>query len=310
MISDLRFVVDDSAFATNALEPVDIEALLIRLSNQLQECRARQESVGIVSHYPQIEVNLDGTTLNNLLVSDDLDRDARLRAYSLLDKCLRLDADQDDYWDPEIEVNSLPKESYGLSFACRLLAAGHAIAAIVLVPYESSVVTLRLKGDDITESIVVVTDMGSRLAFYRTIFSVENVQEGDFFSLARLAFPDLCFADGLSFRRFDGAYADLRATVVEHLSALNDVFPAAFVDCKGMPDAIAARVGINVSPEGNTRSSERLMALRDVEFDGSILRCEWHSKIEPHRNRIHFHPGDERTHHILLVGIFVNHLET
>ena len=78
----------------------------------------------------------------------------------------------------------------------------------------------------------------------------------------------------------------------------------------GRSDGISARLGINVSIEGTTRRNERLMKRRDVEFNGRVYRCEWHSKIEGHRNRIHFYPGDETTEDRILVGIFHKHLPT
>lgn len=64
------------------------------------------------------------------------------------------------------------------------------------------------------------------------------------------------------------------------------------VECKGMPAAIAAAMGslgVDVSPESpKTRTSEKLMSKRDVDYDGKVFRCEWHAKVERHRNRVHF----------------------
>ena len=77
-----------------------------------------------------------------------------------------------------------------------------------------------------------------------------------------------------------------------------------------MPHDVAATVGLDLSIEGGTRQSERLMALRDVTFGNRHYRCEWHSKLEPHRNRIHFHPGDDATDGCVLIGIFTEHLRT
>ena len=101
----------------------------------------------------------------------------------------------------------------------------------------------------------------------------------------------------------------LRDDVVHHLSALNDDFDTAFQGDTGRTGSNSARIGIDVSIEGKTRSSDRLMAQRDVEAFGRTVRCEWHSKIEPHRNRIHFCPVIDEQRRIL-VGIFANHLDT
>ncbi len=53
-----------------------------------------------------------------------------------------------------------------------------------------------------------------------------------------------------------------------------------------------------------------MMRLRDVEFNGQVYHCEWHSKIEPHRNRIHFCVIDGIAEARVLIGIFHEHLAT
>ena len=52
------------------------------------------------------------------------------------------------------------------------------------------------------------------------------------------------------------------------------------------------------------------MRLRDVEYGGEVYRCEWHSKLEPHRNRIHFHVIGGKGEPEVLIGIFHEHLAT
>ena len=98
--------------------------------------------------------------------------------------------------------------------------------------------------------------------------------------------------------------------VVDHLGRINDSFPEVYAAENGMPNEISSWLGIDVSIEGNTRSSERLMRLRDVEFRGQVYRCEWHSKIEPNRNRIHFRVIDGASETEILIGIFHEHLRT
>ena len=71
--------------------------------------------------------------------------------------------------------------------------------------------------DDVgAEDAFVVVDADTRVAFYRSIFAIENTPEAQFIDLAIRAFPRLRFVDGLTFRRFDGSYGDLREVVVEH----------------------------------------------------------------------------------------------
>lgn len=51
----------------------------------------------------------------------------------------------------------------------------------------------------------------------------------------------------------------------------------------GNVEKVGTRLGIPMSNEGNTRSSERLMRQRDVLVNGRTYCCEIHTKIEPHR---------------------------
>lgn len=52
------------------------------------------------------------------------------------------------------------------------------------------------------------------------------------------------------------------------------------------------------------------MRERDVTHDGTVFRCEWHAKLEPNRNRIHFSEPSEHLAGRVLAGIFVDHLNT
>jgi hypothetical protein len=142
---------------------------------------------------------------------------------------------------------------------------------------------------------------------------MHTIQEPEFPALAGRAFPDLDLYPGLIFRHFDGAYQDLMPDVVRHLSILNDHFMKAYRDCNGIPDAVEAALAAlgcaGVSPESpNTRRNESVMRLRDVTCQGRTIRCEWHTKIQLHRNRIHFAPGID--HDPAGKRIFAGHLNT
>jgi hypothetical protein len=57
--------------------------------------------------------------------------------------------------------------------------------------------------------------------------------------------------------------------------------------------------------DGELQAGQRLVV--DVEHHGRILRCEWHSKLRPEKNRIHFAKLNDQT---VFIGIFVKHLPT
>jgi hypothetical protein len=306
---DLRFVVDDSTFALpGQVDARELEDACDRLSDELQICRQGREKVGIITDYDIVEC-LPGIQLHELLSSDVLPRDCRLRVYGLLDKCSRFDKDPAFVIDPAVEVDGVATESYALALVCEHRRARSSVGALAFFPrYGPSPITVR-DGID-AGPVFLVADEPSRVLFYRSIFEGEDIAEERFFPLAAMAFPRLRFAPSLSFRRFEGTYAQLRDVVVVHLSRLNDAFREVLQTAKGMSDQVSAAMGIDMSIEGSTRDSEALMRYRDVEYGARVYRCEWHSKIEPHRNRIHVHPGDEETDDCVLIGIFVDHLPT
>ncbi|MGH3693297.1 MAG: hypothetical protein ACRDRX_04730 [Pseudonocardiaceae bacterium] len=51
------------------------------------------------------------------------------------------------------------------------------------------------------------------------------------------------------------------------------------------------------------------MRKRYVAYEGSRYCCEWHAKIERHRNRIHFTLPAAGPAGRILIGIFTEHLD-
>jgi hypothetical protein len=102
--------------------------------------------------------------------------------------------------------------------------------------------------------------------------------------------------------------------VVTILAALNDRFADEYRRCKGQPNEIQAAMGryhVDLSPESpNARASQRLMRQREVSHSGMTLRCEWHAKLERHRNRIHFSTPNDELDGKILIAIFADHLDT
>ncbi|MEE1772878.1 hypothetical protein PUR34_33145 [Streptomyces sp. JV185] len=88
--------------------------------------------------------------------------------------------------------------------------------------------------------------------------AVSNITEQSFFDHARQGFPDLVFADPLSFRKFDGTYTEMREWVARLLSVVHDHFADAMALHSGQPHQVQAelgRFGLDLSPESpNTRS--------------------------------------------------------
>lgn len=303
--------MDDASILLASMPPPDVDAALDQLANQLQLSRDRNELVGVLSDFDMFEC-WQGRPLYEVLTLRDvqLSRDCQLRAYRLLDKCSRFDAEPDFVVDPSVLVDSAPVVSYALSAILFLRReAPDAVGTLALSPHcgRGQVVVEDARGQ---MEVFIIVDAASRVQFYRTIFAIEDIPQNRFLELCGLAFPVLRFAETLTFGKFEGNYTELRDVVARHLAALNDRFKAEYVRLGGVCNAVSAAVGIDLSIEGQTRQSERLMRLRDVDYNGRTYRCEWHSKLERHRNRIHFHPGDSGTDDCVLIAMFVRHLQT
>lgn len=142
-------------------------------------------------------------------------------------------------------------------------------------------------------------------------YSVEQLS-----AIVERAFPSLFFKPNIwdEVRRFSLPYGAIRSVLVRALSDLNDNLPGLYGQCS--PDEFAARFEacstFKISPESpNTRRDRKKIAQRDIDISGHVLRCEWHLKIGPTADRIHFHapvPGvsGER----IIIGIFHEHLPT
>ncbi|HEX6473001.1 MAG TPA: hypothetical protein VF069_28180, partial [Streptosporangiaceae bacterium] len=149
--------------------------------------------------------------------------------------------------------------------------------------------------------------------FWRSLFRLENVPEAEFFALAERSFPKLIFHPDLNFGRFRGPYRERRDFVVAHLSALNDEFLDAHQASLGKASEVEIRlrhVGWHgVSPESTkTHANAAAMRKRYVRYNGQDVCCEWHTKIMPTYDRIHFAFGGVLGDRIL-IGIFVAHLD-
>ena len=186
--------------------------------------------------------------------------------------------------DDEVIVDQEAHKSFGIAWARAMVMDGFGVAAIA-APHRFSggSHTVEQHAQPAPIEVVFVVTPADHLVFYRTLYSVENIPEDEFFEIATKAFPDLAFAPTVNFRNFQGSYVNRRPEVVHHLSLINDRFLELYKAERGSSREISMRLGIDVSIEGNYRKSEARMRHRDAEFRGRVYRCEWHSKIEPHR---------------------------
>ncbi|MFV8163733.1 hypothetical protein ACNQVK_16860 [Mycobacterium sp. 134] len=299
-MSDLTFIIDDES-VREPNDQVDLNTGYTRLAKVLSSAH----DAGLLVVVPEllwVAECFGGVNFSQRLTGTALNRDVRILILRLLNRASTTTVPKE-----VVAIRELVLDSQALSAVLHEPLIENTIALVTLWPYTERGLT-PVTNEEVDREVYCVMDTNDQIDFYRYSFEAANIQEQEFLSLAKLAFPNLCFAKSLSFRKFEGSYAGLRDAVVHHLSAINDRFTEAFRQPGSNSDTVSAIVGVDMSIEGSARSSRKAMAERDVYYEGIKYRCEWHSKIEPHRNRIHVHPGDSSTGEKVLIGIFVDHL--
>jgi len=178
--------------------------------------------------------------------------------------------------------------------------------------------------------VFFVTNEIGRRAFWRDAIVVMGDDLGTLQNLASKAFPSLFFADDVlsALRTLPGGYVAIRERVKAALVVLNEhgrwVFqappPVLRPDEAPGPDPSARPsnqiverrflgFGLDVAPENpNVRLSRVPREAREILVGGRTLYCEWHIKLEPHRNRIHIHEPTPESGDRVVVAIIHEHL--
>ena len=132
---------------------------------------------------------------------------------------------------------------------------------------------------------------------------------------ASLAFPNLFLRSGIEqdIDKFSTGYPAILADLIDAFSDLNDViFPLSRkgIDGREIVRRFNAHSRFTVSPDSpKTHKNKKAMEKRDVNFGKKVVRCEWHVKLHPTHDRIHFSFGDAAViANKILVGIFTDHL--
>ena len=311
MVAESRFVVDEGALSLDDVPEAERTDSLMALIDQLDALRVTGESIQLVDNWGAVEC-LEGNDLAETIVNGPiLDYEQSQRLLSLLDRCLNWNRPAAFDVESEVVVDGSHCKGEGIAWA-HDQAIRQIWTAVVTTRHRftAGVHSVDKSSQSMPVDVYFAASTKDHPGFFRLLYEWEDISESEFFEQTRLAFPRLVFAANISFRNFQGAYRTLRPKVVNHLGRINDNFPEVYAAENGMPNEISSRLGIDVSIEGNTRSSQRLMRLRDVEYRGQEYRCEWHSKLEPHRNRIHFCVISDMAETKILIGIFHEHLAT
>jgi hypothetical protein len=314
--------VDETSFDFRGLTGEQLTELLDDFNESLGKLRERhKDQVAFSTSWYEAEC-VDGFKIYQVLFERALpgvDRDTLMATRLLMDRCPSWDTEPSGC--PElVEVDGdVRVDAHSIGYAWHHARSGHHTACVVFpgAPergWRSVSAVEGASGEHATEEIFFLAEPKALTEFWGSLFTRENVPEPDFFDRAREAFPELVLADSLSFRKFDGTYREMRDWVVHVLAVVHDHFADALVKHAGKSADVQAELGhhgLVLSPESpKTRSNRRVMRQRYVEHDGETYRCEWHAKKEPHRNRVHFSLPEQRLGDRILIGIFVDHLDT
>lgn len=220
----------------------------------------------------------------------------------------------------------MPAENIDVSWAHHCVRAGRAVACFTIA--EAAVVeTVTSAG---AAFVHFVADEASRTRFWRDAIVLEGDDANSLRRNAIHAFPGIWFVDGVlaHLDRLAGGYLASRQRVRETLAVLDDwgrwIFtcpPPTLTPDEGAPpgnqalppnQVVAARFthfNLDAAPEKpNVRLDRRCREARETTLAGRTLYCEWHVKLEPHRNRIHIHAPVPESGEKLVVAMIDEHL--
>lgn len=306
----LRVVIDETSFDFSGLDENQISLFVSQFNDALSDLRLKGLEAWKPPLFAYTPCN-DEKDLYSYLV-EAIDPDVMRRFFGLIDKSPEWD---DGYPRcDEVEINGKARQSaWSVCFAVTAVFSGQSIACLVF-PGSGQRGFLAI-GSDIGQcQIFFFVSPDEMLPFWRELYELENLPEQDFYRFVDRAFPHLIFHPDLSFRRFEGSYLELRNLIIHHLGALNDHFLDEYrtLSAAGRVGDIESYFSLRgvggVSRESvKTHKNVGAMRLREVEFNGIRVICEWHTKLKPNVDRIHFAFGDEFGDKIL-IGIFVDHL--
>lgn len=155
----------------------------------------------------------------------------------------------------------------------------------------------------------------------RKHFVATKIEQKHFPDFSGCMFPNLYWATSPENIKDTGlSYIENIAKIIRHLSYLNDFVSDDFLTSSEDNEIIAkaGSRGVEISPESpQTRHNKIAMRQRTVEIEGESICCEWHTKLDNTRGRIHFHISTGLSDKVrklvedkVVVGVVAEHLTT
>lgn len=167
--------------------------------------------------------------------------------------------------------------------------------------------------DNKSAPIWFVSSRAEFQGFFRWLIRRGTKNHHELSKLCAPAFHQLEFIDGAvdGIKSMSKPYMNVIDKIVEHLSAFSDHGQRIFGQPWSRAAAEFGSVGIDISDEnGATKSNRVARTERTRRYQGQEMIFWWHSKLEPHQDRIHICPDNVKNGGVVVVGIFCNHLTT
>ncbi|BDV41210.1 hypothetical protein GURASL_01330 [Geotalea uraniireducens] len=218
-------------------------------------------------------------------------------------------------WPPAFEVRiGEGAEEYAPSVAWAHEQTVHdptnAIACVVF-PTGRQFGSIPVEVDSKVSTQWFVANSQSYRDFFRWLIVTTTKNPAEMEGFAPSAFPTVDFVAGAfnGIKNMSKPYRELVRPLVLHLSAFSDHGSRIFSGPWQRVSAEFGALGVDISDEnGNTKGDRVARQKRTIAVNGTDIIFWWHSKIEPHQDRIHIYPDKVSSGGHLLVGIFCLHL--
>ena len=322
----MRLVVEESSWTWDGADGAAFVERIERLLDRLDVACDRGEELAACRAL--FEQKILGADLGEILWGSDIPMEVQQRISAHFNRMRFWDDEVDDYPGLEATIAGVTVFSPSASFVHAQLGQGQLVACLPLPGMYSGPVPV--VASDRAELVYFITDETSHRGFFRAAIAAGNDSKRAG-ALAAHAFPDTCFLDGVwrGLRDFAGGYARVREPLLRFLGLFDDHGAWVLTDETGRltqeepAPGDRRRVGVSndlierrfrawaldTAPEKpNVRDDPRCRRARERTLGGELLYCEWHYKIEPHINRVHFHRPTKASQGRPIVAIFHEHL--
>lgn len=227
----------------------------------------------------------------------------------------------------DVSINGGPMVvNIDVAWAHHSVRLGKAVACVGL--WRQGVFTTVVNGET-TKLHWIGRGSAATAEFWQHAIDVEGNSLASFGRFAKLAYPRLHFFGDVLHQadRFGGGY-HANAGVLKHYLKILDEYghwvftapppaesrseppgPEGSNPSNQLIQRRFVQLKLNVAPEKpNVYANGTCREARQIVLQGKTLYCEWHCKLELHRNRVHLHAPVPESDDKLVIAIFTEHL--